>query len=199
VLAREWRGMAQTKREIYERKRAYLQELADAREAATNGEVPECKDYPFVAQKDAQVALEWCDGYDDENAITSPNDADSDANRWGSTRAPSTLRQWLISVIAFARDLDGSILEASGDDLNQVAQRMYEGEAASVTKPLSKNSIRAHQNCIKKFLRHGDADADPEEITVFDKQSTVVDPEDMLTKDEFHALRKRRNIRATRP
>ena len=166
--------MAQSKRERYESKRSHVRELAE------NGE---------IAQSDAEEILLWCDGYDGEKATQTPTDAGDDANRWGETRAPSTLRQWLQSVSDIARDLDGSIQEATADELNQVAQRMYEGEAVSVTKPLSKNSVRSRQNCLKKFLRHLDNGVSPDDIAVFDKQSTVVDPEDMLTPDEFHALR----------
>ncbi|TKX54125.1 hypothetical protein, partial [Halorubrum sp. SP9] len=106
--------------------------------------------------------------------MTTPNDADSDANRWGTTRAPTTLRQWIISLTAFSRDLDGSLLDATERELNEVAQRMYDGDAVSVTKSLSKNTIRSRQNCLKKFLRHIDSDADPDGIATFDKQSTIV-------------------------
>lgn len=166
--------MAQSKREIYERKRQHVRELADEGE---------------ISHEIADIMLEWCDGYDSENTAVSPTDADSEANRWGETRASATLRQWLLSVVAFAREVDAPLPQASSDELNRAAQAMYNGSAGCVTKPLSKNSIRTKQNHIKKFLRHLDNGVDPEEITVFDKQSTVVDPEDMLTREEFHALR----------
>ena len=166
--------MAQTKREAYERKRAHLRELMEAGE---------------VSKDDGEEILEWCDGYDEENAITTPRNADSDANRWGSTREPTTLRQWIISLTVYSRNLDGSLLEATERELNEVSQRMYEGEANGVTKSLSKNTVRSRQNCLKKFLRHADIEASPDRIATFDKQSTVVDPEDMLTRDEFHAIR----------
>ncbi|MEF8975571.1 MAG: tyrosine-type recombinase/integrase [Halapricum sp.] len=166
--------MAQTKREKYVQERQAIRDLAE------NGE---------IAQQDADELLRWCDGYDPEKATQTPDNADDDANRWGKTRKPSTLRQWLRSVATFARDLDGSLLEADADDFNTVAQRLYEGKAASVSKPLSKNSVRTRQNCLKRFLRHLDNGVDPEDIAVFDMKSTVVDPEDMLTREEFHALR----------
>jgi integrase len=166
--------MAQSKREKYTRARTHVRDLA------TEGE---------ITDEDADTILTWCAAYDDENATVTPTDTDHETNRWGTTRAPSTLRQWLTSVTAFARDLDGSILDATTDDLNHVAQRMYDGTAVSVTKPMSKNSVRARQNSLKRFLRHADTPADPDAIAVFDKQSTVVDPEDMLAREEFHALR----------
>jgi len=166
--------MAQSKREHYESERETVKQLAE------DGE---------IAQADADELLRWCDGYDPEKATVTPENADDDANRWGETRKPATLRQWLRSVSAFARDLDGLILEADANELNQVAQRLYEGKAVSTSKPLSKNTVRSRQNCLKRFLRHLDNGVDPEDIAVFEQQSTVVDPEDMLTRDEFHALR----------
>jgi len=166
--------MAQTKREKYESEREAVKDLA------ASGQ---------IAEEDAAEMLRWCDGYDPENAITTPTNADDDSNRWGETRAPTTLRQWLVSVSAFARDLDESILDADADDLNRVAQRLYEGKAASTTKPQSKNTVRTRQNCLKRFLRHLDNGVDPADIAVFEQQSTIVDPEDMLTRAEFHALR----------
>lgn len=166
--------MAQSKRERYVSERDTLRDLAESGE---------------IAHGDCEEILGWCDGYDPETATATPEHADDDANRWGETRAPSTLRQWLRSISAFCRDLDGSVLDADADDLNHVAQRMYEGKAASVSKPLSKNTVRSRQHCLKRFLRHLDDGIDPDDIAVFDQQSTVVDPEDMLTRDEFHALR----------
>lgn len=200
--------MAQSKREQYERTRADIRERANRYdrlrdhliEAADRHGQPredylEHADRGLLRSEDATALLKWCDGYDNEKATETPTDASHDTNRWGETRAPTTLRQWLVSGMQFARDLDGPLLDADADDLNAVAQRMYEGTAVPVTKPLSKNSIRTRQNCLKRFLRHIDAHpdmtvaADPEDIAVFDQQSTVVDPEDMLTREEFHALR----------
>jgi integrase len=181
--------MAQSKREQYERTREQIRELADAHETATAGDVPENKDWPYIYPADAEEMLQWCDGYDPEKAIATPTDADHENNRWGETRAPSTLRQWLRSVMDFARDMDKPLSEASADDFNQSAQRMYNGTAATVTKPLSKNTIRARQNCLIKYIRHLDNGVDEDDIAVFDMKSTVVDPEDMLTREEFHAIR----------
>lgn len=190
--------MAQSKRELYERTREDVREqaarhdrlrghLIDAadRHGRSRTDYLEHADHNLIRPADANILLGWCDGYDDEIAVTTPTDADHDTNRWGTTRATTTLRQWLVSVTAFARDLDGSLLDATTDDLNAVAQRMYEGTAVSVTKPLSKYSVRSRQNCIKRFLRHVNAHPDyeaaasPDGIAVFSKESTVVDPEDM--------------------
>lgn len=74
----------------------------------------------------------WCD--DPENAAVSPTDADGAANRWGETRAPATLRQWLLSGAAFGREVDEPLTEASADKLNRAAQAMYDGSAECVTK-----------------------------------------------------------------
>lgn len=176
--------MAQSKREAYESERRRIRHISGL-EPNPDSDDPT----GLIDEQDAEAILELCDAYDAENTVVTPNDADSEENRWGTERAPATLRQWAVSLTGFARDLDGSLVDASADDLNRVAQRMYDGEAASVTKPLSKNTVRSRQNSLKKFLRHADVAADPDAISRFDQQSTLVDPEDMLTREEFHALR----------
>jgi len=181
--------MAQTKREQYERTREQIRELAQAHETAAAANVPESKNWPYIYPQDAEELLKWCDGYDAENAVENPTDADHENNRWGETRKPSTLRQWLRSCMDFARDMDRPLHEATAHEFNQVAQRLYDGTAATATKPLSQNTIRTRQNCIKRLIRHMDGAVDEEDISVFEMASTVVDPEDMLTREEFHALR----------
>lgn len=180
--------MAQSKREQYERKRTHIKELAG----------------PWVAwidPDDADAILAWLDAYDEEKAIATPNgNGDGEYvgdERWGKTRAPSTLRQWAIAVTCFAREVDGSIFDASTDDLNEVSQAMYDGTASVLSDRarsnggMSKNSIRTRQNCLKKFLQHYDdrTEADPSMLHIFDSEYKKVDPADMLTQEEFHAFR----------
>lgn len=162
--------MAQSKRERYESQRRWLHDLVEQGE---------------IAEADADAILELCDAYDAENVVATPNDS----SRWGDERAPSTLRQWIVSIAGFARDLDKPIVDASAYELNQVAQRMYDGEAVHVTKPLSRNTVRVSQNCLKRFLRHADAVADVDDIATFGAEGHAIDPSDMLTQEEFHALR----------
>lgn len=118
--------MAMTKREKYETARARVKKYAE------NGEIPE---------RDADAILRWAAAYDDDELLETPGDVDT--NQWGESRTPSTLRNWLLAVSAFARDLDGSILDASAHDLNVVAKRMYNGDATSVNKPSSKGGGRS--------------------------------------------------------
>lgn len=188
--------MAQTKREQYERERAKIREWGEADEAAAAGERPETSNWPFVELEDAQAILEWCAAYDGEDATVTTNGNGAD-DRWGKSRAPTTLRQWANAVSSFAREVDGSLLEATTDELNAAAQRMKDGTAVAISARsrrnggLSSNSVRTRQNCLKKFLQWaGDrAAGDPGRIHIFDASSTLVDPADMLTQEEFHALR----------
>lgn len=146
----------------------------------------------MIEPKDVDAILEWCDAYDPENATTRPTNADADENRWGETRSASTLTQWLNSTGMYARDLNGSLLDTTANELNQSSQNMYDGQSPAVQKDdgLAKSTMRTRQNCIKVFLReHPDATADPDNIMVFDESVSPVDPEDMLTREEFHALR----------
>jgi len=166
--------MAQTKREQYERKREHTKELADQGEI-TSGEL--------------DALLTWVDSYDPEKAILTPSE-DSGVDRWGDSRQPTTLRQWLLSVVQYARVLDTPVTEATAHDFNRVSQSLYDGTADIVKDSgLSKNTIRTRQNCLVRFLGFADTEAEADEIAVFDMESTIIDPEDMLTPDEFHALR----------
>lgn len=188
--------MAQTKRENYLRERAKIEEWAEAHRVAASGNVPGNRNWPFVEPDDAEAILRWCSAYDGEDATvtTKGNGAD---DRWGKSRAPTTLRQWAYAVSSFAREVDGSLLEATTDELNAAAQRMKDGTAVAISDRsrknggLSGNSVRTRQNCLKKFLQWAgdDAAGDPDMLHIFDADSTLVDPADMLTQEEFHALR----------
>lgn len=178
--------MAQSKREQYERKRAHIRELAEGGE---------------IQEDDADAILTWLDAYDDEKATATPNSNGNDEyigdDRWGTSRAPSTLRQWAIGVSTYARELNGSIFDATTEDLNQTSQDFYDGDAevlstrAKNTGGLSKNSVSTRQKSLRKFLQHYDdrATAGQGELHIFDNESSLVDPDDMLTQEEFHAFR----------
>jgi site-specific recombinase XerD len=55
----------------------------------------------------------------------------------------------------------------------------------------SPGTVSTKQNCLIKFLQHyeGRTRADPDAIHVFDKQGSKIDPADMLSEGEFHAMR----------
>jgi integrase len=164
--------MAQTKREAYERRREYIRELAAD---------------STIATEDAEAILEWGDAYDGEKATATPN-ANGDYvgdDRWGNSRAPSTLRQWMVALTMYAERVDGTLLDATSDHLNRISQEMKDGDG------VSKSTISTRQNCLRKFLQHfdGQAMADPDAIHIFDKEGAKIDPADMLTEEEFHAMR----------
>ena len=119
-LAVRTENMAQSKREQYIRERAHVREradrynllrdhLADAaeRHGRPRDDYLAHADADLIRPGDADLLLDWCDGYDGEKATSTPTDADHETNRWGGTRAPATLRQWLVSLTGFARDIDG--------------------------------------------------------------------------------------------
>lgn len=164
--------MAQTKREKYERKREHLRELE------AEGEID---------PEDLDAILEWGDAYDGEKATATPNGNGEYVgdNRWGKSRSPSTLRQWTLNAGMYAQRADGSILDATADELNQISQDIKDGGT-------SRGTVSTKQNCLVKFLQHyhDRATADPDDIHVFDKEGAQIDPADMLTEEEFHAMRK---------
>lgn len=79
-----------------------------------------------LAEGDAGAILDWCDAYDGEKATATPN-GDGEYvgdDRWGNSRAPTTLRQWLISASMYAREVEGSVLDATAGQFNDVSQAM---------------------------------------------------------------------------
>lgn len=170
--------MAQSNREKYERQRAKVQEHAEQ---------------GVIDSRDAQAILEWAASFDPKDATTKPERTDTrpeNGRRWGNTRKPSTLRRWVIAIDYYAQAANGSILDATADELNQISQDMSDGTLPKVKDSgLSQNTMRTRQNSLRKFLQLVDAEAHPDDITLFDSTSTLVDPADMLTEEEFHAIR----------
>lgn len=170
--------MAQTKREVYEHQR---QRIREQREEG------------LIEPQDAQAILEWASAFDPKDATNKPERTDlrpDSGNRWGDSREPATLRQWLVSCEYYARAVDGSLIEATADELNQVSQDMIEGTLPFVKDAgLSQNTVRTRQNSLRKFLQLVDTEAHPDDITIFDTESSLVDPADMLSIEEFHAIR----------
>lgn len=183
--------MTQSKRERYERKREQIKELAEAYELAAKGKHPGTDNWPFIHPEDAEAILAWCDAYDNEKAVVTPDNNGGD--RWGDSRAVSTLKAWATSISEYSRELGEPMIDASTEELNEIAQSMYVGTAKTTTKDggIAKGSARARQNSLKRFLKHysEQSKADPDNLHIFDSEPSAVDPADMLTQEEFHAIR----------
>lgn len=138
-----------------------------------------------ISEADQETILEVLDAFDPKrNAVAVPEGM--------STKADTTLANYAKALTCWARAVDGGLLETTTDEFNSVADDMYTG--ATTVGPddgYSQNSVRSRQNCLKRALRYFEnrAEADADEISRMDNQSSKVDPSDMLDRDEIQAMR----------
>lgn len=159
--------MGNTPRDKYEaRKKSF-------REAVENGEIDE---------KTAEAIEELINAYDEDNVMVTCPPGESH-------RAPGTLTSWLYRLMVFGKGND--LTNTSLDELKQDIQDMYDGSHSAVKDDgLTKGTLRSYQAALRKFYRYHDFGIDPDEIPLFDKSETSVDPNDMLTKREIQRGRK---------
>lgn len=159
--------MGNTPRDKYERRRQTF------KEAVEKGEID---------QDTAEAIDELCNAYDENNVMVSCPSGESH-------RAPGTLMSWLYRLMIFAKEND--LTNTSLMELKQGIQDMHDGSHPAVKDDgLTKGTLRAYQAALRKFYGYHDFDIDPDEIPLFDKKDTSVDPNDMLTKREIQKARK---------
>lgn len=159
--------MGNTPRDKYERRRQTF------KEAVEKGEID---------QDTAEAIDELCNAYDENNVMVSCPSGESH-------RAPGTLMSWLYRLMIFAKEND--LTNTSLMELKQDIQDMHDGSHPAVKDDgLTKGTLRAYQAALRKFYGYHDFDIDPDEIPLFDKKDTSVDPNDMLTKREIQKARK---------
>lgn len=141
--------------------------------AVENGEIDE----------DTGTAIEeLLNAYDEDNVMVTCPPGESH-------RAPGTLTSWLYRLMVFGKGND--LTNTSLDELKQDIQDMYDGSHPAVKDDgLTKGTLRSYQAALRKFYRYHDFGIDPDEIPLFDKLETSVDPNDMLTKREIQRGRK---------
>ncbi|RQG89175.1 integrase [Natrarchaeobius halalkaliphilus] len=124
---------------------------------------------------------ELLDAYDENKVmVTKP--------KGESHRTPQTLMAWLYRLMVFAQYRN--LTESEADDINRDVQKMHSGDHPHVQdKGLKKGTLRAYQAAVRKFYGFYDFGVDPNDIPLFDKEETSVEPNDMLTKDEIHEAR----------
>lgn len=135
-----------------------------------------------ISESDAALILEYGEAYDSENITTAKPQGDSH-------KEPATLRTYLNDLGRVAKQTE--LATATADDINVVMQSFLDGSADTVKDSgLAKSTTRTYQMVTKSFYGyHDDLDCDPAEITGLKEQTSPIDPDDMLTRDEIHALR----------
>lgn len=109
----------------------------------------------------AEGILEWCDTYDDDKTTATPN-KNSDyvgSGRWGTSRAPATLKQWANNLSQYAREVNRSILDVTADELIKISQGMKDGKAHAISERAKNNgglsAIAASRSPRKSGCRTG--------------------------------------------
>ena len=134
-----------------------------------------------IDENTAEAIRELLNAYDENNVrVTKPSGE--------SHRTPQTLMSWLYRLMVFAQYRE--LTEATADEINRDVQKMHSGQHPHVQdKGLKKGTLRAYQAAVRKFYSYHDFGIDPDDIPLFDKEETSVDPNDMLTKEEIHEAR----------
>ena len=129
----------------------------------------------------ARAVRELLNAYDDHNMMESPPEGEG-------TREFSTLLTWLYPLMIMARERN--LTEVDVDRLKRDLQQMHDGSYPHVKEEgIKKSTLRNYQVAIRRFYRHHDFGIDHNEIPLFQKTESPVDPNDMLTKEEIQEAR----------
>jgi integrase len=126
--------------------------------------------------------IELLNAYDNDNILVSTPQGEG-------TRKPSTLMSWLYPLMIIARERD--LTEATIDELKRDLQQLHDGTHPLVNdEGIQKSTIRNYQVALRNFYRYHDTlEVESSEIPIFDKASSPIDPNDMLTKEEIQEAR----------
>lgn len=132
--------------------------------------------------EDAERILKMADAYDADNLVV-------DTPEEQSTKSVTTLKNYLTGLKKIAPHV--ALTDTTATELNTVMQGFLDGTLNNVKDSgLSKGSIRVYQNALRQFYYvYDDVGIDPEDITLFAPESNGVDPSEMLTREEIHAIR----------
>lgn len=159
----------------------YREAKESLRRSVENGDVDEA---------DADAILELTSAYDEQDmSVTLPSEGEYAEDT--KHKEVATLKYWCVYLTRTARRMDGSLTEASADDVNDLMTAMRKGTHPDVKDDgLANNSIRNYQGVVRRFYRyHDDLDPDPEDIVMITGDETHVDDRDMLTPEEIERIR----------
>lgn len=168
---------------------------SDPREALAGAKtrIERFADTGEITDADADRILEIVEAYDDANTIRSRPEGHS-------ARSPTTLTLWISHMSKVAREtpLDELHADPDGDrdtNINAVIDRFLTGESDLVDDDgITKKTVQKIQFTMRRFYRyHTGLGVDPDDINYYTDigdDNYGIDPSDMLTRDEIHAIRK---------
>lgn len=133
-----------------------------------------------VHEADGDAIEELCDAFDEDVLIVDRPNWPNAPTHITKFRTDGTLANWCYYLTKYATEL--RLLDTDARELNQYAQTL-------INRDLSKGTVRAYQNTARIFYRYHDVGIDYDDIIVFDTQDTSINPRDMLTREDIHALR----------
>lgn len=129
----------------------------------------------------ADAIRELIHAYDGENVMVAKPTGEKN-------REPSTLMSWLYRLAVFARYRD--LTTATADELNGDVQTMLDGTHPHVNdEGLTQGTLRSYQAALRKFYGYHDFAVSPDDLPLYDKSDTSIDPNDMLTREEIQEAR----------
>ena len=135
-----------------------------------------------VADKDREKITEFVNAKD-ERAFTTVDNGDS-------SKTPATLRNYCQHLRLASERIEGRLVDASADDINQLMQSYFQGSHPDIKDGgLTKNSVSIHQGTLRKFCRFHDEMPDDDEIAMLEKQESSVSEDEMYTDEEVQELR----------
>lgn len=136
----------------------------------------------FVNPGNAAAIKQMAAAFDEDNLMETPPDGET-------TNAPSTIENYVRKCrsAAYSFDLEDTTLP----EIKEFLQAKRDGTGARVKDSGLKNgTLRLYSLALRKFYKvHPQDTVDEEQIPVPKQESTGVDPEDMLTREEIQTLR----------
>lgn len=142
-----------------------------------------------ITERDAEAILELTNAYD-ETEFDTPAPVDETGQK-ERHREPSTLSLWCQRLRLAATDSETELVEADVDVLNRLTKYLLnEKETRYGGRGLARNTVRGAQDSLRVFYRYHDGlDVDPERIATVSRDSSSIDPSDMLTGKEIERAR----------
>jgi len=134
-----------------------------------------------IAEEDYKRIIQFLNSKDPENIAVSGND----------TKKPATLKGYADSLQQVAKRMDKPLSEATSEDINNHFQGLKDGTYPDIKdNGLAGNTISNYQSTIRKFLSyHSDLGINPEDIPIYDRESSKVSSSEVLSRAEINAIR----------
>ena len=135
-------------------------------------------DVGTISRTDADAILEYMDARDEQVFTTN-----SDAVK--TTDSGHSLRSYTSTLRTTAERLDGDLVDATPDEINQLMQDHLTGDHPAIKSGgLARNTVSSYQGILRSFARYHHGDDAAREVNVLPPEQNGADPEEMVYSDE---------------